>query len=239
MSTVQGRPRSSRSRRRNGLLADLTDYTRTTTEQAIRLDKRIDAIERERRKWAEKAMDGTVPDDIARDKQNDLGQQLATAQSQRAKLRATGTTHEIAICHATDLVVHCDEAYRRSPEPLRRDDNQAWFDRLCFRAENGQPVIADVQRTEWAEALHTAQDHQPESERPVDTAHDRNVFYQVLDTVNIDNDEIGQTGRKEKPGTFRYRVTSYVRGSNFATLVGLTYRHTNRDLVAAGSLISL
>ncbi len=207
---------------RNGLLADLADYTHTTTDEADRLDKRIDAIQRERRKWAEKAMDDTVPDDIARDKQRDLGQQLATAQTQRAKLQATTTTHETALGYATDLITHCDEAYRRSPEPLRRDYNQAWFDRLCFRTENGQPVIADVQRTEWAAALHTAQIHQPDVDQTIDTPHDRNVFEQVLDTATPDNLETTRTGPKEKPGTFRYRVTSCVRGSNVATLVGDT-----------------
>jgi hypothetical protein len=100
---------------------------------------------------------GTVPDDIARDQQRDLAAQLVTAESQRAQLCTTTATHEAAIRHATELVTRCDLAYHASPEPLRRDFNQAWFDRLAFRTENGQPVIAAVQRTAWAEALHTAQ----------------------------------------------------------------------------------
>jgi hypothetical protein len=44
-----------------------------------RLETRIHAVKRKRLKWAEKAMDGVVPDDIARDQQQKLaGQLLAT-----------------------------------------------------------------------------------------------------------------------------------------------------------------
>jgi site-specific DNA recombinase len=71
---------------RDNLLADLMDYTRTTMEQAALLDRRIAAVQRQRRQWAEKAMEGTIPDDIARDKQRDLAAQLTTAESQRARL---------------------------------------------------------------------------------------------------------------------------------------------------------
>ena len=201
---------------RDGLLADLTDYTRTTSEQAALLDRRIAAIQRQRRQWAEKAMDGTVPDDIARDKQRDLAAQLSTAETQRARLRTTTATYDTAIRRATEFITRCDLAYHRSPEALRRDFNQAWFDRLAFRTENGCPVITEVQRTEWAEALHTAQLQETSTPLTTEASDDTNVFQQLLDNGNA------RTGPKEKPGTFRYRVTSCVRGSNFACLVGDT-----------------
>jgi hypothetical protein len=169
---------------RDGLLADLTDYTRTTTEQAALLDRRISAIQRQRRQWAEKAMDGTVPDDIARDKQRDLAAQLATAKTQRTRLRTTTATYDAGIRQATEFVARCDLAYHRSPKPLRRDFNQAWFDRLAFRAKNGQPVIAEVRRTEWAEALHTAQVQDAVIPEPTETPDNENVFQRVLDNGN-------------------------------------------------------
>ena len=52
---------------RDNLLADLADYTRTTQEAADRLDWRTAAIGRTRRKWAEKAFEDSVPDDIAKE----------------------------------------------------------------------------------------------------------------------------------------------------------------------------
>jgi site-specific DNA recombinase len=67
---------------RDSLLADLTEYTRAANEAGERLDRRIATIQRERLKWAEKAMAGTVPDDIARNKQAELARQLAAAQTQ-------------------------------------------------------------------------------------------------------------------------------------------------------------
>jgi hypothetical protein len=81
-------------------------------------------------------------------------QQLATAQDQRAKLQLTTAISEAALRYATELVVHCDTAYQQAAAPLRRDYNQAWFDRIAFRTQDGQPMIAGVHRTEWAEALH-------------------------------------------------------------------------------------
>jgi len=58
-------------RLRTSLLADLAEYSSNAVDEAQRLDQRVESIQRERHKWAEKAMAGTVPDDIARDKQND------------------------------------------------------------------------------------------------------------------------------------------------------------------------
>jgi hypothetical protein len=54
------------------------------------------------------------------------------------------------------------------------------------------------------------------------------VFQEVLDNGNA------RTGRKEKPGTFRYRVTSCVRGSNFATWVVLTEHLSGKADILAG-----
>jgi hypothetical protein len=52
---------------RKGLLEDLRDHEKSANAEAARLDERIHAIKRERFKWAEKAMDETVPRDIARE----------------------------------------------------------------------------------------------------------------------------------------------------------------------------
>jgi site-specific DNA recombinase len=115
---------------RDNLLADITEHTKETESTARRLNRRIDAVQRERRKWAEKAMNGTVPDDLAREKQQELAAQLRAAKSARAKLTMTSEQHEAAIRGATALLPSCGEAYWRGNEQLRREYNQAWFEKI-------------------------------------------------------------------------------------------------------------
>ena len=67
--------------------------------RAARLNGRLHAIQRERLKWAEKAMSGAVPTDIARDKQKQLAVQLEAVQSQLARWRHVQTDHEQGILH--------------------------------------------------------------------------------------------------------------------------------------------
>ena len=191
---------------RDNLLSDLAEHTAAIKEAAERLDQRIEAIQRERRKWAEKAMAETVPDDNARENQADLAQQLAAVQQQRAKLQITSATHEVVIRHVLELITHCDAAYAKAPEALRRDFNQAWFTHLEFKMEDGQPKLTTVERSDWAEALHTA------TEQPA--AEDASGFSRALASAEI--------RQKERPDRPRYRVTSFVHGSNVATLVGDT-----------------
>jgi len=197
---------------RAGLLADLADFTKTTAAEAERLDLRIESIRRDRRKWAEKAMDGTVPDDIARDKQGELGRQLATAETQRAALRTTTGRHEQIIEHATGLLANCGSAYARASDSIRRDYNQAWFDKVFFTIEDGQPTIGSVARTELFEAMTTAR---VEIGQPAPAS----VFEPVLYSDHNEGDA-GEAGQNGKTGSFRYRVISLVRGSNVACLVG-------------------
>lgn len=56
----------------HGLLTDLKDYAAAADAQRVRLTELIHAIRRDRFKWAEKAMDESVPRDIAKAKQQEL-----------------------------------------------------------------------------------------------------------------------------------------------------------------------
>lgn len=112
-------------------------------------------------------MAGAVPNDIAREKQQELASQLATAESQRSQLGVTQAHHEQVIREATALLPQCGEAYRRGGDSLRRDYNQAWFERVFISVKDGQPVVARVQRTEVFEALHTAEVQAGDAEQAV------------------------------------------------------------------------
>ncbi len=203
---------------RDNLLADLTDYTTTTNDARHRLDQRVETIQRERRKWAEKAMAGAVPDDIAREKQHELTVQLTSAETQRAQLGRTQNQHEQVIHDATALLPQCGEAYQRGDDCLRREYNQAWFERVFISVKDGQPVVARVKRTDLFEALQTAEVHaEPQGQRDAQQA---SVFRAVLDADNGSQDE-SETDRTPDHGGWRYRVISRVGGSKVACLVEL------------------
>jgi hypothetical protein len=125
---------------RDNLLVDLVEYAKASSTAAIRLDHRIDAIRRERRKWAEKAIKGSIPDDIAREKKQELSGPLIADESAGAKLTITSDQHETAIRSTTALLPPRGEAYRRGNEQLRREYNQAWFDEIRFSTKEGQPT---------------------------------------------------------------------------------------------------
>jgi site-specific DNA recombinase len=205
---------------RDNLLADLADYTTTTEEAAERLDRRAEAIERQRRKWAEKAFEGSVPGDIAHEKQTELTNQLATIHSQRSRLARTSAEHAAVIRDATALLPHCGQAYRRGDDSLRRDYNQAWFEQILVDSEQGQTKVTSVTRTQLFEALHQAEvraetDNEAGQPGEAEQELDMGVFQQLLAS------EPDETGQDEKPGRFRARVVHRVGGSKVALLVEL------------------
>jgi site-specific DNA recombinase len=196
---------------RDGLLADLHDHTKAATERRAQVESRIDVIQRERRKWAEKAMSGAVPDDIARDEQARLGKQLLTAQETLATLRITDDQHGEAIHAATALLPTCGEAYRRGDHQLRREYNQAWFSAIYISCDDGEPHISHVERTEPIEALRNAEVHlEPQ-------------LVSMIERALAEE----PTPERKGHGSLRYRVLtrlsgiSYVEGSNLSLLVEL------------------
>ncbi len=128
---------------RDGLLADLEVHTKAATDRRAQLESRIEIVQRERRKWAEKAMTGGVPDDIAREEQVRLGKQLTVAQENLAALRITDDQHADAIRSATALLPTCGEAYRRGDHQLRREYIQAWFTPHLIPGRSDRPRRTD------------------------------------------------------------------------------------------------
>jgi site-specific DNA recombinase len=182
---------------RDGLLADLADYSREIEKTTTQLTRNRDAIERERLKWAEQAMSGVVPGDIARDKQQALAVKLAAVEEKLAAVTTVQADHEKSIRIALRLVANCGEAYARSSDATRRAYNQAWFEGLYLDSPDHDKRIARVERSEVIEALRTAE------VRP--------------EPVSVEE----EPEHEERPGSMRYRVFSHVRGSNVPTLVEL------------------
>ena len=93
-------------------------------------------------------MTGTVPDDIAREKQHSLAAQLATAESALAQLSTDRDSQATTLQTVLQLVEHCGPTYARSDAAGRRDYNQAWFEALYLDADDDdRPAVARVRRT--------------------------------------------------------------------------------------------
>jgi site-specific DNA recombinase len=184
-----------------GLIDDLDMHLAASKQKMVRLDRRIEAIQREREKWAEKAMHDLVPDDIARRKQQDLARQLAAAQSNRATMSVADDSYAKAIHVATTLLSLCGEAYERGNDQLRREWNQTWFSAIYITDDDGDPHVASVERTPFFQAVQTVEIEPPKQRAP-STPHRRSRAVTKRDRNT-------------------YRVVSYVGGSREPLLVEL------------------
>lgn len=199
-------PEQAAAEIRDGLLDDLRNYTATTDRQRRVVSERVHAIKRERLKWAQKAMDETVPADIAREKQRQLADQLSHAQTQVAALESTDVDHAAMIRAATSLIANCGRAYAEADENTRRAYNQAWFEGIYLDIKDRNPVISRIDRTDVVEAVKTAVVTDPESSQ-TDTDHGDTTESTGCEVIDLDE--------------FRPRVISRVRGLNESCLVEL------------------
>ena len=150
-----------------GLLKQLEGAQASANQAQTLLERQIDKVTRERYKWAENAMDGIVPADIAREKQQQLARQLATLQDQQAQIsRANGDQEEI-LTGTIRLIGDCGEVYNNATNTLRRLYNQAWFGRIDIDALDGDPECSPV-RTELMETLHRSAHALRETRRHAD-----------------------------------------------------------------------
>ena len=142
---------------RQALLRNGERHATETKSERDRLTERVHAIRRERYKWAEKAMDGVVPSDIAREKQQQLGDQLLSSEAALLRLQEFRADQLDLMNRLLDLVTNCAAAYARSSSKGRRDYNQAWFEALELDvADDDQVRVRDVRRTAVLAALPRA-----------------------------------------------------------------------------------
>ena len=181
------------------LLMDFDSLADRSRAESEAIKQRIHRVRRERVKWAEKAMEGVVPDDVARDKQAQLAQTLLRLESDVSRLDRLGDLQRDALEAALRLVADCGTAYAEGDNDLRRAYNQAWFRTLEIdEDESGRSEITEVERCDEIQAIRTAK-------------------IRKLDTVP----DGGRTERSLwSPSGFR--AISQVGSSNVPTLVGMT-----------------
>lgn len=138
---------------RRSLEAELAERIETVDRDRQRLRTRISQLRRDRYKWAEKAWKDAVPDDIARDKQAELGRQLDRAVADLAALEVADEHVRNLLTATLTLAGDCYRAYKAAEELVRRQWNQAWFSKIEVDVENDAPVVRTA-RTPLFEAVH-------------------------------------------------------------------------------------
>ncbi len=92
-----------------------------------RLERHIAKLNQQRYVWADKVTQGSVPDDIGREKQALLARQLVSAQADLAELQATPADLSATLDQALALVSSCQTGYAQAEERLKRRWNQLFF----------------------------------------------------------------------------------------------------------------
>ncbi|MDR1293512.1 MAG: hypothetical protein LBK59_00910 [Bifidobacteriaceae bacterium] len=111
------------------VMAESLDATaKRDARETHQLDQRIGQVKAERVKWAEQAVDGAVPRDVARAKQAELEDQLRTLEGQRSRVAGGTSGRQHSADEALELLKSLPTAYNDGSPQFRRACNQSWFD---------------------------------------------------------------------------------------------------------------
>jgi hypothetical protein len=103
-------------------------------------------------------MDGIVPGDIARDKQDELQRALDASEGQLAGMARPGDDVQTCVENILTLAARVPTAYQHAPEAARRELNRAWWQALYVDLDDDRATVDRSDRQEIGEALHTAPD---------------------------------------------------------------------------------
>jgi site-specific DNA recombinase len=141
------------------LMHDLQIYQKKGIQEKRVLEQRIKKLNSERYRWAEKAMAGIVPDDIARERQDSLAKQLAQSREDLAKLTMNKTRAKLGIEKLCDLAEHCGERYRKGGPAIRKELNESLYEYFTVDTDlihKKQPIVYSRRKPAF-ELLKTAQ----------------------------------------------------------------------------------
>ena len=120
--------------------SEISRQEKEHSKESSLIGRRIAALDAERLKWAEAAVDGTAPTDIVRDKQTALANQLANLSAQKQEIVSLGSTHRNRLDEICRLYEACGQGYLTASPRVRRAYNHAWFDKILIDAEDSQHI---------------------------------------------------------------------------------------------------
>jgi len=142
---------------RRVLIDELASLDEGSEKKRKRLKTQEAQIEQERRVWAEKSFSGTVPDDIAAERQQALAKRLVRLREELGRLAVDAAEIRFEIERVLDLAKECGTSYRTSKSAVRRQWNQAWFQWIEIDVDKDQhSQVRTVIRTPLIEAMKTA-----------------------------------------------------------------------------------
>ena len=136
-------PSDRLERFRNYLLEELERVSDQQDAQIKRARATIKKTEQQRRKLADLVVDGAIPPDIAREKQEQLQARLARATRDLQAQQIEADQAKTLVLDALDLAGNCARAYEVADPEARRQWNQTFFQRLLIEPDH--ILAADMQ----------------------------------------------------------------------------------------------
>ena len=139
------------------VLEEIGNAANRVDRERKKITAAISRIQQQRLKLSDKALAEVIPEDIARQKQLQLGIKLAEAESQLFEVERLGAASRLEIQRMFEMCEACAKSYSDSDDDLRREWNLARFDALDIDDVGDEVVVAGATRTPLFEALHTAE----------------------------------------------------------------------------------
>lgn len=120
------------------------------------LDRRLAEVQAQRMDWAEKAVAGTVPDDLAKAKQTELAKQLASLTRDRKRLARVDGNHQRMLDQALGFLRDSPGIYLAATPALRRVYNQTYVKQISIDDIAGHPTVRQASYPEPVASLRRA-----------------------------------------------------------------------------------
>lgn len=117
---------------RDFVLDEMTKLHAATKKERARHERRLSKLRGERQKLLEAHYADAIPLDLLKVEQARIGRDIANSEARLAALDGDFATTKTNLTKAINLVQDCDLAYLEAPDKIRRQFNQAFFERIMI-----------------------------------------------------------------------------------------------------------
>ena len=139
---------------RTGLRVEIERQHKRSQPEISWARQRVEELEQERRRLARGVINGSIPEDLAREEQDRISTELkqATAIERTSELVYSRIAETLTV--AMSYVTRVDDVYRLGGAQVRRLSNQFFFEKLLLRyTDDGVQVAGSVLNEPWATLL--------------------------------------------------------------------------------------
>jgi site-specific DNA recombinase len=147
-------PESVQATVRDGLRIELDSQERRAAPEIDYARTRVAELEQERRRLARGVVTGAIPEDVGKEEQSRIQDEVKQAQRVLATAEVVFAKIADTLNRALALVGSVDEVYRQGGPQVRRLTNQCFFDKLLISPdEDGAQVTGAAFREPWGTLL--------------------------------------------------------------------------------------